>query len=186
MRRRGAAAGWVCERREHIHGCRRGARRTVPFYSKVSSIFAISRASRTARPHCRHTTEAHGAAACLHEAAEAEDGVVEAGGRQELLRAVLNVHERHLGVLVAVQDGAEDVAARERRQRGRHGDSGKEGVGVQGDHGGRAWLHRCTSQQPLPPAPPVSHRWMPMACAHWISATLPSQSTCSGQGRSVL
>ncbi len=47
----------------------------------------------------------------LHEAAEAEDCVVEAAGRQELLCAVLHAHQRHLWVLVAVQDGAEDIAA---------------------------------------------------------------------------
>lgn len=46
----------------------------------------------------------------LHEAREAEDRVVEARGGQVLLHAVLEVHERHVLVLVALVDGEEDVA----------------------------------------------------------------------------
>lgn len=73
---------------------------------------------------------ARGRAARLHESADAENGVVEAGGRQELLGAVLDVHQRHLRVLVAVQDGAEDVPAMFRVGAGdgsRVGGSGQEG-----------------------------------------------------------
>ena len=48
----------------------------------------------------------------LHEAARPEDGVVEAAVPQELFRAVLDVHEGHLRVLIAVQDREEKVPAR--------------------------------------------------------------------------
>ena len=46
----------------------------------------------------------------LVEAAEAQDSVVELAGLQELLRSVLDVHEGHLRVLLAVEDREEDVA----------------------------------------------------------------------------
>lgn len=45
----------------------------------------------------------------LVEAAQAEGGVVQAAALQELLSAALDVHQRHLGVLVAVVDGEEHV-----------------------------------------------------------------------------
>mmetsp|Transcript_8980 Transcript_8980/g.16168 ORF Transcript_8980/g.16168 Transcript_8980/m.16168 type:complete len:363 (+) Transcript_8980:102-1190(+) len=53
----------------------------------------------------------------LHEPAHAQDGVVEPALLQIILRAALDVHERHLGVLVAVVDGAKDEALDPHRLR---------------------------------------------------------------------
>lgn len=47
--------------------------------------------------------------ACLHEAAEAEDGVVEAALLDVLLRAGLDLHQGHLRVPLCIVDAEEDV-----------------------------------------------------------------------------
>ena len=46
----------------------------------------------------------------LHEAAQAEGGVVEAADSQEVLSGSLDAHERDLGVAVTVVDAVENVA----------------------------------------------------------------------------
>ena len=46
---------------------------------------------------------------CLHEAAEAEDGVVEAALLDVLLCAGLDLHQGHLRVPLCVVDAEEDV-----------------------------------------------------------------------------
>lgn len=49
-------------------------------------------------------TDAH-----LHEAAEPEDGEVEAAALEKLLCAILDGHEGDLWMAVAVVDGEEDI-----------------------------------------------------------------------------
>lgn len=63
-------------------------------------------------PHLPVLQDGHGIIADdgLHETAEAEDGEVEAAALQELLRARLDQHERHLGVALRIVDAEEDVA----------------------------------------------------------------------------
>jgi len=46
---------------------------------------------------------------CLHEAAEAEDSVIEAALLDKLLGAGLHLHQGHLWVLLCIVDAEEDV-----------------------------------------------------------------------------
>mmetsp|Transcript_5317 Transcript_5317/g.15195 ORF Transcript_5317/g.15195 Transcript_5317/m.15195 type:complete len:398 (+) Transcript_5317:83-1276(+) len=74
---------------------------------QIGRLGAVRRAPHGLLLQNRHRVVANNR---LHKASQAEDSVVHARLLQELLRALLDVHQRHLRVLVAVHDGEEDVA----------------------------------------------------------------------------